>query len=395
MKNTVIGYKIIADSFKEDITSNYENGLYYILALAINNETINQELSDLDLKIQKISEINTKKLQNFIVNIQIFMTFFIIIIAVLMAYISLKVKLSIHKQLKNLQEGIVSFFDVLSNTRKDIIYMDTHTNDEISQIAKLINSNMAVGKHILLSERETNLKIKKQIQEATQEIQQLNNELEETQREVVFTMGIIGEERSKETGYHVMRVAEYSLILARLAGLSLEEAILIKTASPMHDIGKVGIPDAILNKPSGFTQDEFEIMKTHTEIGRRMLGHSNKSILKAASIISYEHHEKWDGSGYPRGLKGEDIHIYGRITAIADVFDALGSSRVYKKAWPMKDIYDLFEKESGKHFDPNLVSLLLDNLEYFLAARENIESKEESISLSNFIENFDKVDDFI
>ncbi len=163
----------------------------------------------------------------------------------------------------------------------------------------------------------------------------------------------------------------------------------------MHDIGKIGIPDAILNKPAGYTQDEYEVMKKHPEIGYRMLKYSDKPILKAASIITHEHHEKWDGTGYPQGLKGEEIHIYGRITAIADVFDALGSNRVYKKSWELKEIYEMFEKESGKHFDPTLVELFLDNLEYFIAARENIESKNEEASLSDFIVNFDKVDNFI
>jgi len=395
MQTTIVGYKQIADSLKAEVKKDYENSLYNILALAIHNDTINEELNRLETEIEKISQEKSKKIHDFILDMRITMTMFIFTIFMFMIYINFKVQNSILCQLKSLQYGIVSFFDVLANKRKDILYMNTSTNDEISQIAKLINSSMADGKNILLSERENAQKIEESVIKATKEIQKLNNELEETQREIVFTMGIIGEERSQETGYHVMRVAEYSLILARLSGLSLEESILIKTASPMHDVGKIGIPDAILNKPTGYTQDEYEIMKTHAEIGYRMLGHSNKSVLKAASIVSYEHHEKWDGSGYPRGLKGEDIHIYGRITAIADVFDALGASRVYKKAWPIKDIYDFFEKESGKHFDPRLVELLLDNLEYFLAARENIESEEESISLSNFIQNFDRVDDYI
>ena len=198
----------------------------------------------------------------------------------------------------------------------------------------------------------------------------LLNEIEETQREVVLTMGAIGETRSKETGNHVKRVAEYSRLLATLYGCSEADAELLKQASPMHDIGKVGIPDSILNKPGRLTADEWVVMKTHARLGYDMLSHSNRPILKAAAIVAHEHHEKWNGSGYPRGLSGDDIHIYGRITAVADVFDALGSARCYKKAWPLERILGLFEEERGEHFDPYLVELLLNNLDQFLVIRD-------------------------
>jgi len=207
------------------------------------------------------------------------------------------------------------------------------------------------------------------------EIINLNEEIVNTQREVVFTMGAIGETRSKETGLHVKRVAEYSYLLAKLAGLDEEKAMLLKQASPMHDIGKVGIPDSILNKPGKLTEEEFEVMKTHASLGYEMLKHSNKKILKASSIVAYTHHEKWNGSGYPNGLKGEDIHIYGRITALADVFDALGHDRVYKKAWELEKILELFKNERGKHFDPELVDIFFDNLEKFLEIKKQYESE--------------------
>jgi response regulator RpfG family c-di-GMP phosphodiesterase len=273
--------------------------------------------------------------------------------------------------------------------------MTQQGDDEISEIAQIIDQNIYIATDILKQERADAKVIEQKVAEATKELKALNNEVEATQREIVFTMGAIAEERSKETGDHIKRVAEYSLILARLYGLSLEESLLIKNASPMHDIGKVAIPDAILNKPGRFTPEEFEVMKTHADTGYRMLRHSNRSILKAASILAYEHHERWDGKGYPRGLKGEEIHIYGRITAIADVFDALGSDRVYKKAWPLKKILKLFEEERGKQFDPVLTDLFLNNLEHFLAAKEMIESKDESISLSSYIEDFNRVDFYI
>ena len=205
---------------------------------------------------------------------------------------------------------------------------------------------------------------------AFREITLLNEEIEATQREVVFTMGAIGESRSKETGNHVKRVAEYSKLLALQWGLDEAEAELLKQASPMHDIGKVAIPDAILNKPGKLTDEEFEQMKQHAELGYNMLNSSNRSLLKAAAIVAYEHHEKYNGRGYPRGLAGEEIHIYGRITALADVFDALGSDRVYKKAWEDERIFELFKAERGEHFDPYLVDLFFGNLDAFLAIRE-------------------------
>ncbi|QOY54212.1 PAS domain S-box protein [Candidatus Sulfurimonas marisnigri] len=204
------------------------------------------------------------------------------------------------------------------------------------------------------------------------EIIKLNQEIIDTQKEVVLTMGAIGETRSRETGLHVKRVAEYSYHLAKLIGLSEEEAALLKQASPMHDIGKVGIPDSILNKPGILTYEEFEVMKTHVTIGHEMLKYSHRAILKASSIVALTHHEKWNGTGYPNALKGEEIHIYGRITAIADVFDALGHDRVYKNAWELDDILSFFKKESGSHFDPKLVELFFNHLEDFLEIRKSM-----------------------
>ncbi len=204
------------------------------------------------------------------------------------------------------------------------------------------------------------------------ELFKLHKEIEDTQKEVIYKMGEIGETRSKETGNHVKRVAEYSKILALEYGLSKDDADILFTASPMHDIGKVGIPDSILKKPGRLTEEEFEIMKTHAEIGYNILKNSTRKVLKAASIVAYEHHEKWDGTGYPRALSGEDIHIYGRITALADVFDALGSKRCYKEAWDDEKIFDLLKEESGKQFDPKLIEIFFNKLDDFLEIRERL-----------------------
>jgi len=198
----------------------------------------------------------------------------------------------------------------------------------------------------------------------------LLEEIEKTQKELIFIMGATGESRSKETGFHVKRVAEYSWLLAKLYGLSDKECDMLRDVSPMHDIGKIAIRDAILNKPGRLTDDEMKIMMEHAKLGYDILQYSELPLLKAASIVAYEHHEKYNGKGYPNKLAGEDIHIYGRITALADVFDALGSERVYKEAWDDTRIFALFEAERGKHFDPKLVDLFFENKEAFFAIRD-------------------------
>ncbi|NPA66649.1 MAG: HD domain-containing protein [Epsilonproteobacteria bacterium] len=204
------------------------------------------------------------------------------------------------------------------------------------------------------------------------ELLALKVELEETQREVVFTMGAIGESRSKETGNHVKRVAKYSYLLGKYYGLSEEECEMLKQASPMHDIGKVAIPDAILNKPGSLTDEEREVMETHAELGYDILKSSSRPLFKTASIVANEHHEKYNGEGYPNQKKGEDIHIYGRITALADVFDALGSARIYKEAWDDEKIFELLRKERGKHFDPKLIDIFFEHLDEFLKIRDEL-----------------------
>src|SRR5690606_21301646 len=153
-------------------------------------------------------------------------------------------------------------------------------------------------------------------------------------------------------------------------GLSKKEADLIKAASTLHDVGKIGIPDSILNKPGKLTEEEYGVIKKHTTIGHQMLKHTNGSLLKAGALIALTHHEKYDGSGYPKGLQGEDIPLYGRIVAISDVFDALSTDRIYKKAWKMEDILAYFQLEKGKHFDPKLVDIFLDNVKEFIKIKD-------------------------
>ncbi|NLI93258.1 MAG: HD domain-containing protein [Peptococcaceae bacterium] len=159
-------------------------------------------------------------------------------------------------------------------------------------------------------------------------------------------------------------------LLEILSILGPADAELLKMASPMHDIGKVGIPDSILTKPGKLTEEEFTLMKTHTEIGFNLLKSSQRKIIRAASIISHQHHEKWNGKGYPLGLKEEEIHIFGRITAVTDVFDALASDRCYKKAWELDRIINLFKEERGKQFDPHLIDVFLECLDEMLIIKD-------------------------
>lgn len=203
----------------------------------------------------------------------------------------------------------------------------------------------------------------------------LQLDLEETQREIVCLLGEAVERRSMETGNHVRRVAAMSELLALASGLSEEESAILRYASPLHDLGKIAIPDSILNKPGTHTPEETLIMRTHAEIGYQMLAASNRKVLKAAAVIAHEHHERWDGKGYPQGKSGNDIHINGRITAIADVFDALANDRCYKKAWPMDKILDLFRQEKGKHFDPQLVDLLFERLDEIKVIQSQYQDK--------------------
>ncbi|QKF82616.1 HD domain-containing phosphohydrolase [Halarcobacter ebronensis] len=207
------------------------------------------------------------------------------------------------------------------------------------------------------------------------ELIELQFEIEDTQKDLILTLGTIGESRSKETANHVKRVALYSYLLAKEYGLSEEEANLLKMASPMHDIGKIGIPDFILNKPGKLTNEEYDVIKTHTTIGYNMFKNSNRKILRSASVVAYEHHEKWDGTGYPRGLEGYQIHIFGRITAVADVFDALISRRVYKESWSLEEVIDYMCSKAGYAFEPRIVDLLIKNLDKILDINSKYEDR--------------------
>ena len=196
------------------------------------------------------------------------------------------------------------------------------------------------------------------------------DELKKTRLEIVQRLGLAAEYKDNETGLHVIRMSHYSHIIARAAGFDEAMAEDLLHAAPMHDIGKIGIPDSILQKPGKLTPDEWAVMREHPVIGARIIGVHPAGLLHMAHDIALTHHERWDGSGYPRGLQGEDIPMVGRIVAVADVFDALTTQRPYKKAWPLNEAVAYIREQRGKHFDPQLVELFLEQLPAILEIKE-------------------------
>lgn len=204
----------------------------------------------------------------------------------------------------------------------------------------------------------------------TDEILQIRElELEESRADVIRSLGAASEYRDNETGLHVMRMSNFAQAIAKALGLPEAQRELLYIAAPMHDVGKIGIADAVLLKPGKLTPEEFEVMKTHTDIGATLLKGKDELIVAAREIAS-AHHERWDGNGYPRGLKQEQIPLLARICAVADVFDALTSTRPYKQAWTVEDAYNWVISESGKHFDPSVVSAFDSAMPDILRIRE-------------------------
>lgn len=198
----------------------------------------------------------------------------------------------------------------------------------------------------------------------------LNEEMFSTQKKLIEVLGDVVEKRYVDDPNHIKRVAEMSYLLAIKIGLSEEEASILRMVSPMHDVGKIGISDAILLKPAKLTEDEFETMKNHSTIGYDILKGTGKKTLDIAALVAYEHHEKWDGTGYPMNKKGEDITMYGRITAIIDVYDALANKRCYKDAWDKSEIIDYISSQKAKQFDPKLVEVFLENIDDFISIQK-------------------------
>lgn len=208
------------------------------------------------------------------------------------------------------------------------------------------------------------------------EVKKATAQIVEQERETIFCLAKAAEYRDPETGAHVMRMAHYSRHVARMLGLPEDQQDLLLEAAPMHDIGKVGTPDLILLKPGRLSPQEFVIMKEHATIGYEILSTSSSPMLKVAAEIAHTHHEKFDGSGYPRGLAGEAIPLFGRAVAVADVFDALTSERPYKKAWTIDQAVQMLRDGAGKHFDPACVDAFLSDFDSVLEIKERFVDEE-------------------
>ena len=239
---------------------------------------------------------------------------------------------------------------------KPLTYFETHRSTIL--MALVIISVLGVIIALLIQ----NVFTQRKINLGNAEILALNREVIETQLELMSTLGEVIETRSHDTANHVRRVAAYSALLGQKYGLAAEDILLIEAASPMHDVGKIGIPDSILNKPGKLTSDEYEKIKHHTVIGEHILHTSDRKLMSSARTIALQHHERWDGTGYPCGLKGEEISLLARICALADVYDALSLGRVYKKAWSKDKVLQFIHQERGGMFDPKIVDLFFEHL---------------------------------
>lgn len=252
----------------------------------------------------------------------------------------------------------------LAGGARDFVSKPFDRNELLMRVRNLLDAQLA---HRMLHNHKAVLE---------QMVRERTEALHATRLQVVQRLGMAAEYRDEETGYHILRMSHICALLAKEIGWSEDQCDLILNASPMHDIGKIGIPDAILLKPGRFEPDEWDVMKEHAAIGARLLEGDENDLLRMAREIALTHHEKWDGSGYPNGLSGKAIPLSGRIAALADVFDALTSVRPYKKAWTVEAAVDLIKENSGKHFDPVLVEVFLRELPRIVAIKKEFAEPE-------------------
>jgi len=256
------------------------------------------------------------------------------------------------------QHGRDHLLKALRAGARDFITKPFDQNELFMRVRNLLEAHLA---HKLIFDQKSVLE---------EMVQRRTDEIQNTRLQIVQRLGMAAEYRDEETGNHILRMSHISELLARSVGWDEASCELILLASPMHDIGKIGIPDKILLKPGKFEADEWEVMKSHAEIGGKLLEGDDSDLMRLAKDIALTHHEKWDGSGYPHGLVGKDIPQAGRIAALADVFDALTSERPYKKAWSVEEAVDLIKEQSGLHFDPELVDTFIKQLPNILKIRE-------------------------
>ena len=258
--------------------------------------------------------------------------------------------------------------------RIPIIFVTAMTSTEDEQLGLATGAvdyiTKPISPPIVKARVRTHLALYDQSRELERMVRQRTVELMTTRQQIIRRLGRAAEFKDNETGNHVLRMSHYARLIAEAHGLGREAADIIYSTAPMHDIGKIGIPDAILLKPGKLDAEEWKIMQQHPLMGAEIIGKHENELLETARIIAISHHEKWDGSGYPLGLKGEDIPLEGRIVAIADVFDALLSLRPYKPALPLEQALHYLESQSGRHFDPQLIGAFEKAMPEILRIRE-------------------------
>ncbi|MFA6137307.1 MAG: HD domain-containing phosphohydrolase [Sulfurimonas sp.] len=335
----------------KDMSSTVEATIPYIASSKGNLNCLEcHHVKDGDVLGAVYISMDTKRYQDFIFN----NTY--IILAVMLLFASIITFNMFHVVERYIRKPLSRIID--DGEKAYILNKDINSDKYESQEFEDVIHNINKFNHNVI-EKE------KELEDKNMQLQLLNEEIELTLKETLLAMGQIEEVRSIETKNHAKRVTIISTLIAKEYGFDKQQLKLIELASPLHDIGKVGIADAILNKPARLTEEEFTFMQTHPILGNDMLKHSKRAILQVAASIAYEHHEKYDGTGYPQGLKGDEITIFARIVAIVDVLDALLSKRVYKDTWSIDKVIVLLKEESGKHFDPKLVDIVLKNIDEY------------------------------
>ena len=280
--------------------------------------------------------------------------------------------IEVMEKLQEIERETYPSIIVITANNTDEVKIRSLASGAMDFLAKPFNGVEVIARiKNILNARQFHKRVNDDNEIMDQKIRERTRELSDSRLEVVQRLSRAAECRDNETGMHVFRMSRYSYLLAEVIGLSSNQCELLQHASPMHDIGKIGIPDSILLKPGKLGSTEWEIMKSHTEIGGKILSGSGSKLLQMAESIAYTHHEKWDGSGYPHGLKGEDIPLEGRIVAICDVFDALTSGRPNKKALPVGKAVQELKDNSGSYFDPFLVNKFIEILPQIVKVKES------------------------
>ncbi len=265
---------------------------------------------------------------------------------------------------------------ITANDQKQVRYraLDSGANDFLAKPVDKVEF-LARAKN-MLSLSGARRKLANHAEWLASEVRKATEVILQRERDTVFRLCKAAEYRDPETGAHILRMAHYSQLIAKHLGLPADQQELLLEAAPMHDLGKVGISDNILLKPGRLNEAEFEIMKQHASFGYELLKDSTSRVLQAGAEIALSHHEKFDGSGYPQGLKGNAIPIFSRIVAVADVFDALTSERPYKKAWTLEEAVDFLNAGAGSHFDPRCVQAFLNGFDEVLDIRDRYQEEE-------------------